>query len=116
MKQLFNLRYAQLAFLMAVLSACAAIGLPSPESFEDRLALGVGAVTQIRTDATVLLRQKAIDADDAQNAQDAANVARTGLDIARNLANVDRTAAEARLRATTAALTAMQTYLATRKK
>lgn len=97
--------------LLAALIGCASLGLPSPESFNERLATGYSTVTETRTTATTLLTAGKITADDAQNIQAQADNARAGLDIARSLSKTDIASANTRLTAITTALTALQAYL-----
>ena len=102
-----------LVLLLTLAAACAQLGLPTPQTFSERLAVGYVAVTAIRDSATKLLVAKKISADDAQNVQNQADNARAGLDIARKLADVD--AANAKLASVQAALVGLQSYLAARK-
>ncbi len=103
-------------WLCAVLVACAQVGLPTAETFNQKLAVGYGTVTQIRSSALTLLQTKKINADDAQNIQNTADRAREGLDIARTLSATDLTAANNRLQMATTILTAAQAYLSTRSQ
>lgn len=107
------------AFLLfstfVAIPGCASVGLPTPTTFNQNMAVAITAVTTVRTTAQALLQAKKISADDAQNVQDGANSARTGLDIARTLSKVDMTAATNKLAAASTALSALNTYLATRK-
>lgn len=105
------------AFCFALLLvACAQLGVPAPQTFNERLAAGYGAVTQVRTTATTLLEAKKISADDAQNVLTTTDAARQGLDVARSLSKTDLTAAEGKVSAIRATLTALAGYLATRQK
>jgi hypothetical protein len=116
MKNVINQARYMLLIAAFLLSACAQLGIPTPGSFDERLATGIGAVAQIRRDAAILVTSKAISPDDGQNIQDQADVARRGLEVARGLRTTDFNAAEGRLTATTAVLTALQAYLVQRKK
>ena len=100
-------------FLITLVSACAS--LPTADGVNGKLALAITAVTSIRTTATTLLQERKISADDAQNAQDAANVGRTGIEVARTLSKVNLAAADAKISAVTTVLQATQTYLNARK-
>lgn len=104
-----------LAIAIMLLSACAQLGIPKPETFNERLAVGYSTVTAVRQTATTLLQAKKISADDAQNVQNQADNARAGLDIARTISKTDLKAADAKLNAVHTALTALQSYLATKK-
>lgn len=111
-------RYAQhfLIIIALALTACAQLGIPKPETFNERLAVGYSTVTTVRQTATTLLQAKKITADDAQNVQQQADNARAGLDIARTISKTDAKAADAKLTAVRSALTALQAYLATKEK
>ena len=111
MKKYLN-HYAVLLFL-ALMCACAQVGI-TPTTFNEKLAVAYTTVTAVRTSTTTLLQAKKITADDAQNVQTSAYVARTGLDVARKLSATDMTGATAKLTAITSMLTAMQTYLASK--
>lgn len=92
-----------------VLASCA--NLPTPDTFNQKLAVALGTVTAVRTTTTTLLQARKISADDAQNVQDAANNARAGIEVARTLSKVSIAAADSKLSAVTTALQALQTYL-----
>lgn len=109
MKRLF------LVLCLAVLSACAQLGLQAPETFNERLAVGVSSVTQVRLTAANLLNQKTISKEDAENVMKQTDMASDALRIARSVSVTDPAAADAKLRATVAALTALQTYLASKQ-
>lgn len=101
-----------LAILLSLASACAQLGLPTAQTFNEKLAAGYSSVTAVRDTATTLLVAKKISPDDAQNVQNQADNARAGLDIARSAHAVNATAADAKLTQVMAALTALQSYLA----
>lgn len=102
----------KLAFLpfIALLCACAQLGLVTPQSFGERLAAGYTATT-----AASLLEARRISPGDAQNVQEGANNARAGLDIARDLRESEPAAADARLTTAITALSALSAYLEARK-
>lgn len=91
-----------------VLSGCASLGMPAPQTFNERLAAGYVSATSIRMSATTLLNGSVITSGDAENLQKQADVAREGLDIARALPALQ---AEDKLQATLVILQAAQTYL-----
>jgi ABC-type Fe3+-hydroxamate transport system substrate-binding protein len=109
-----QLRYAYLFALVLALQACASMGIPTPVTFNERAAAATVTVTGIRSATLDLLKTKRISAGDAQNAQDQADVARKGIDVARAVYKTDPAGADARLTATITALQAIQTYLRTR--
>ncbi len=100
--------------LLAFLVGCASLGLPTPETFKERLAAGYVTVTEVRNTTTALLQSGKINAEDAQNIQNQCDNLRAGLDISRSISGTDLTAANNRLTAVITALTALQAYTATR--
>jgi len=95
---------------------CAALGLPTAETFNEKAAATLGTITTVRTTATSLLNQKRITAEDGKNVLVATDAARTGLDVARSLHQSNPTAANQKLDAVRAGLTALQSYLAARER
>jgi len=110
-------RFSSFLLLTAslVLVACNTLGIPSADSFKERLAVGYATVTTVRQTTTTLLQAKKISAEDGQNILEQTNTARAGLDIARKLSLVDFTAANGKLTAISTVLTGLQTYLATKQ-
>lgn len=110
--QLFGLLllFTVCAGLLA-LTACAQLGAPTPQTFNERLAAGYGTVTQVRSTATALLTAKAISVDDAANVLRTTDTAREGLELARSIAATDAAGASTRLQTSVAVLTALQQYL-----
>jgi hypothetical protein len=98
-----------------LLSACAALGLSTPETLPQRIAVTVSTVTAVRTSAVTLLAAKKLSVADAENIQQQADNVIAGAVIARNLAPVDPAAADAKLQQTRAVLLALQTYLASKE-
>lgn len=96
-------------------SGCQQLGLPTADTFNERLAVGYGTVTQVRASATQLLNAKKISSGDAQNVLAQTDNARAGLDIAREVSKTDMSQANNRLVMATTVLTAVQAYLATRQ-
>jgi hypothetical protein len=99
------------ACALALLTACAALGVESPQTFNEKLAVAVATNAEVRNTATTLLLTGKITAADAANIQAQADVAREGLNVARSLSATDFTSAGSRLEVTSAALRAIQTYL-----
>lgn len=113
MRKFFAL-YA-VAIALVLVQACSSLGLPTAQTFNERLAVGYGTVTQVRQTATQLVVAKKLGSADAQNVQTQADNARAGLDIARDLSKSDLPAANNRLQMATQVLTALQSYLASRQ-
>lgn len=109
-------QFAALAFISLILAACAQIGVPTPQTFNAKLATGYVAVTGVRNTAASLLISKAITRADAQNVQKQADTAVEGLKIAEDLHSSGAVGADARLAVTLQVLTALQTYLAAKEK
>lgn len=105
-------------FLSALIlvSGCAQLGVPPAQTFNENLVVGVASVTAVRTTATTLLQAGKISPDDAQNVQDQANNARSGLDLARAIARTNPQGAADKLSAVSAVLQTLQGYLATKGK
>jgi hypothetical protein len=98
---------------MTFLPACAQLGIPTANTFNQRLAIGYTTVSTVRDTATVLLNSKKISVKDAENVQEQANNARSGLDLARTMfRDGQATSAESKLTTINTALRALQTYLA----
>jgi hypothetical protein len=106
------------AFAVTLLSSCAmmqSLGVPAPQTFNEKLAVTYGTVTAVREAATTLLIGNRISSDDAQNVQNAADTARAGLDTVRRMHIADPTGANNKLEAIRTGLIALQGYLATRQ-
>jgi hypothetical protein len=101
--------------LLVLISGCAYLGLPTPTTFNERLASAYGTVTTIRQTTTTLLVAKKITADDAQNVQNQADAARSALDVSAAVFKTDPAAGNNKLAATITLLTSLQAYLATKK-
>lgn len=106
-------RYAAV-FILTLVTACAG-ALPRVETFNQRLIVAVASVTAVRNTTTTLLQAKKITPDDAANVQAGADVARTGLEVARGLSKVSLESAEGKLQAVTVTIKSLNDYLNTRK-
>ncbi len=90
--------------------------MPLPSTFNERLLVAVASVTAVRNTNTTLLVAKKITPDDAQNVQNAADVARSGLEVARGLSRVNIESAEGKLAAVTVTIKGLSDYLAIKGK
>jgi len=103
------------SFILAaciVLAGCASMGVPSPETFNQRIAVAVASVSAARDTATTLLTAGKIGKEDAANIQKQADVAREGLDVARRLeVSGDMIDAASRLEMANAIMRELQKYL-----
>lgn len=79
-----RLAYSPVTLLMmvALMSGCAMLGAPAPDTFNEKLATGYVSVTAVRQQATSLVNSGALSADDARKVQSVADQARAGLDMA----------------------------------
>lgn len=102
-------------WLVWMIGACAALGVPTPQTFNERAAAGYTAVTTAVDDTRILLLAKKLTPDDAANVIKQTDNIVAGLDIARTLNKSDPLAAQTKLTATLAALSAVQAYLAAKK-
>jgi hypothetical protein len=102
--------------MVGVLSACTTFGIPKAETFNQRVAAAYTSVTSVRQTATILLQGNVITAADAQNVQNQADNARTGLDLAKSMHGSLPKSAEDRLSASLVILQTLQTYLDKRQK
>lgn len=113
------MRHAKHAFwlfaMATMLAACAQVGIPTPDTFNQRLAAGYATTTAVRQTAADLLNAKKIDVADAENVLKSTDAARTGLDVARTLSKTNLAAADSKVTAIHTVLTALSTYLAGRK-
>lgn len=109
-------RYSLWLICMALmLAACTQLGVPTPDTFDQRLAAGYALNAGVRQTATDLLTAKKIDVADAENVLKSTDAARAGLDVAKSLSTANPTAAESKLAAIHTVLTALSTYLSGRR-
>lgn len=97
--------------VLVLMCACQALGIATPQTFNERLAAGYVTVTGIRESTGTLLVAGKISAGDAQNVQGQADNARTGLDLARQIHATNPPAGDAKLDAVVTGLAALQAYL-----
>jgi hypothetical protein len=111
---------AALAVAVPQMGGCAAGTNPlgsvllAPDTFAKKLAVEYVTVTEIRSTATALLNAGKISGNDGQNTLDATDVARAGLDVARDMAATDLSSAEAKLTAAKTILDSIRAYLLTK--
>lgn len=113
MKTLRHLHLATALMLLALLTACAQMGMRSPETFNQRIAAGYTTVQAVNEGALVALNAGKLSKADAGNIVTSSRAALDGLTVARTLHASDPMAAENRLAATLAILQSLQAYLAT---
>ena len=111
------IRNTVLALILALsATSCAQLGLPTANTFSERLTAGYALNAEVRTSAVTLLNAKRITADDADNVLSQTNAARTGLDLARTIGKGDPKAGDLKLTAVRTVLLALQSYLASKGK
>jgi hypothetical protein len=101
-----------LVLLCAMLVACASAGLPTPQTFNERVATAQASVTQMRSTATVLLNAKKISSADALNVLKQTDAAAEGIALAMLVGATNPAAGDAKLQTVMAVLSALQAYLA----
>jgi len=107
----------RLCYLFLLLAAgCAALGVPTPTTFNERLAAGYTTARAIVSGTSAVLVARKITPDDAENVLKQADNLVSALDVARSMSKTDPIAASTKLGATITALTALQAYLATKEK
>jgi hypothetical protein len=99
---------------LMLLSACAALGVLTPQTFNEKEAAAISTVTAIRETALSLLQANKITVEDAKNIQTQADNARQAIVIADQIHAANPEAGSDRLTAIITGLTAIQAYLATR--
>lgn len=107
--------YGFSALLLIVLTGCAFLGLPVPDTFNEKVAVGYSTVTSVRNSATSLLNAGQIKAEDGQNVLEQTDNAREGLDIARQIHAVDPDGANSKLSSVLIGLNALEVYLRSRQ-
>lgn len=105
-----------LLFLAAFvfIGGCASLGVPTPQTFNERAAASISVVTEVRSLALTLLQANKISVQDAENVQKQADNAREGIVLARTLHAQNAASGESKLNAVQTVLTALRGYLATK--
>lgn len=111
MKRIPSLAGAFCAFALVALIGCAALGVATPQTFNEREAAAIASVTAARDLSASLLAANKISVADARNVQKQCDVLREGISVASTLHATDPAAAETRLAGAIAALTALNGYL-----
>lgn len=101
---------------LAFMPACANLGIPSPDTVKQKIAVAYVSVKTVRESATTLLKAKKISVEDAENILRQTDNVREGIDIARTLQSAGQNvSANDKLAAVTSILQSLQTYLATKQ-
>lgn len=102
---------------LVLVTACAALGVSSPQTFNESAAFLTTGATAARQSAQTLLVAGKISPDDAQHVQDGADQVVAGVKVARAVrTSRGEAAGEAKLAQVRASLVALQAYLATKDK
>jgi len=102
--------------LLLFATGCASLGLPTPTTYNERLAAAYGTITTVRAETLTLLVATKITPDDAQNVQNQADTIRSALDVSHTLFKTgDTTGANTKLTTTITMLSTLQQYLAAKK-
>lgn len=110
MKTLRHLRLSAALLMLALLTACAQMGLTSTK-FEDKAYAASLTIDAIQRNTSTLLNAGKITPADARNALQAADVAVEGIKVARTYAGTAPATANSRLDAAVIGLTALTAYL-----
>jgi hypothetical protein len=100
--------------ILLLLYGCSTLGLPTPTTFNQKIAVGYSSVTTVLQTTTTLLQGAVITAADAQNIEAQADNVKAALDIAQQIEATDATTANNKLTAALTALQALQAYLNTK--
>jgi ribosomal protein L17 len=103
-----------LLFILALVSACAQLGMESPQTLNQKIAVTVSSVTAVRQSATTLLQAKKITVADAENVQATADQVIAAAKVAQQMATTDPTGAATKLETARTVLNALSAYLATK--
>lgn len=109
------LAVAVLWVAFAVLTGCASLGVPQPQTFNQRAAAATASVNTASQSVLTLLQARKITPDESDRYIDRAEDAQQAIDFARSIYAANPGEAEDRLAATIAALTILTAELEKRK-
>lgn len=98
-----------------LVAGCAAMGVVTPQTTDQKIAAAYTTVTTIRRTTLKILQAKKISPADAKNVQAQADVARDGLDLAAELLLTDIVGAASKLEVQLKILNALDLYLASKE-
>lgn len=101
--------------LLLILTACASLGVPAPQTFNQRAAAAVTAVNTASQTTLTLLQARKITPDQSDRYIDRTEEAQKSINLARALHATDPSAAEDRLALVIAALQILTAELEQRK-
>lgn len=97
--------------LFLLLAGCAYLGVPTPTTFNERVAAAYTTTTALVETTRTLLVAKKITPSDAENVLKQTDTVIAGLDVARSYSATNPIAANDKLTATLTILQAIQSYL-----
>lgn len=104
-----------ISLALVLLAGCAYLGVPQPQTFNERVAYAYAGLASARDTATSLVQGDKITVEDARNVQTQADAVREGVDVARAIHSSNPQAGAERLDLAISSLTAIQKYLESRK-
>jgi hypothetical protein len=100
--------------VLLLLTSCAQLGVPAPDSFKERTAAAIIVVSQVRMSVAAALRAKSISISDAENTLKMTDAAHDGIMLAWTISSADPARANATLTNATMLLTALQRFIETK--
>ena len=107
-------RFLIATFALTLIVACSTLGIPTAQTFNEKISAAYIADTAVLTSTDGLLTAGKLTPADAKNIEAQADNVKAGLDIARTINASDATAGANKLTSVITALQALQTYLATK--
>jgi hypothetical protein len=101
--------------LLLILAACATLGVPAPQTFNQRAAAATATVNTASQTTLTLLQARKITPDESDRYIDRTEEAQKSINLARSLHATDPNAAEDRLALVIAALQVLTAELEQRK-
>lgn len=104
-----------LSFLIVLLTGCSLLGVPQPQTFNQRAAAATASVNTASQTVLTLLQARKITPDESDRYIDRAEEAQGAIDLARSIHATDPTGAEDRLALTIKALQVLTAELEKRR-
>ena len=101
--------------LLLILAACGTLGVPAPQTFNQRAAAATASVNTASQTVLTLLKARKITPDESDRYTDRTEDAQDAIDLARSIYAANPTEAEDRLTATITALKILTAELERRK-
>jgi hypothetical protein len=111
-----RLRYAPFYFILLLLAACQTLNVPAPTTFNQKALAAYSALDAATQSTATLAVAGKLSKGDAQNVKDQIVNLKAGVDIATQIHENDPAAGDDRLAMAISGLTALQAYLAGRKR